>query len=174
MYAAFLRWVCLLAVGGRGLEEHVERMSLSLCMLFSWKGIVLPWRVVECSVISMLLPSARLKEIIANFARSPDYPNTQHHGKEGDEGSSRSPQEGNEGDEGKESMKVSWVLDCFNSRQPVFAHALAFSWLVHEIPETLWQGLESKCRVCRCHAQRGPQIWAMWLIMRSTRLDTLK
>jgi len=55
----------------------------------------------------MLLPSARLKEIIAYLARSPDYPNTQHHGKEGDESSSRSPQEGNEGDEGKESMKVS-------------------------------------------------------------------
>ena len=144
---------------GDGDWKNMQSSWFSVCVWFLWKGIVLPWCVADrCNVISMLLPSARLKEIIAYLARSPDYPNTQHHGKEGDESSSRSPQEGNEGDEGKESMKVSWVPDCFNSRPPVFSHAPAFSWLVRENPEALWQGLESKGRVCRYLAQVGPQI----------------
>ena len=94
-------------------EEVLQRRLTYLCVLSTTHSVV--W----------------LKVIIAISATLPGSPSTQHHGKEGDEGSSWSPQEGNEGDEGKEGMKVSWVLDCFNSWPLVFSHALAFWWPVH-------------------------------------------
>ena len=100
--------------------------------------------------LSKTLRVAWLKVIIAISATLPSSPNTQHHGKEGDEGSSWSPQEGNEGDEGKEGMKVSWVVDCFNSGPLVFSHALAFWWPVHWKQVTWLARIELLKVKCAC------------------------